>query len=90
MKHLALIFFFLLTCHNVLAQVNSADSKPQKTIIVYGSDTCHYCTDTKAFLEGKKVKYVVYDVCVNLEKKTRNGGWSNPFNPLPLKRPLWA
>lgn len=69
MKHLALIFFFLLTCHNVLAQVNSADSKPQKTIIIYGSDTCHYCTDTKAFLEEKKVKFVFYDVDVNLEKQ---------------------
>ncbi|GGD19081.1 glutaredoxin family protein [Hyunsoonleella pacifica] len=41
----------------------------QDTVIVYGSDTCHYCTDTKVFLKEQHVEFVYYDVDVRLEKQ---------------------
>ncbi|MBU3820915.1 glutaredoxin [Flavobacteriaceae bacterium XHP0103] len=40
-----------------------------KAIIVYGSDTCHYCMETKAYLKEKKVDFIYFDVDVNLEKQ---------------------
>ncbi|WP_298498253.1 glutaredoxin family protein [uncultured Algibacter sp.] len=40
-----------------------------KKIIVYGSDTCHYCIDTKAYLKSKKIDFTYYDVDVNLLKQ---------------------
>jgi len=40
--------------------------KKTKPIIVYGSDTCHYCIDTKSFLTDNKIDFIYYDVDVNL------------------------
>ena len=38
-------------------------------IIIYGSDTCHYCVDTKSYLKEKNITFIYYDVDVNLEKQ---------------------
>lgn len=46
--------------HSVMAQEVS-----KKTIIIYGSDECHHCTDTKAFLKEKKIDFVFYDIDKN-------------------------
>jgi glutaredoxin 3 len=40
--------------------------KELKKLIVYGSDTCHYCLDTKAYLKKIKIDFIYYDVDVNL------------------------
>lgn len=40
-----------------------------KKMIIYGSDTCHYCLDTKVYLEERKVGFIYYDVDVNLLKQ---------------------
>tara|TARA_R110001592_G_scaffold25209_1_gene96089 strand:+ start:237 stop:611 length:375 start_codon:yes stop_codon:yes gene_type:complete len=40
-----------------------------KKIIVYGSDTCHYCIDTKAYLKERKIDFTYYDVDINLLKQ---------------------
>jgi glutaredoxin len=40
-----------------------------KKIIVYGSDTCHYCIDTKAYLNAKNIAFTYYDVDVNILKQ---------------------
>jgi len=45
------------------------EQKKPKKIIVYGSDTCHYCIDTKAYLKEKKIDFIYYDVDVNLLKQ---------------------
>jgi glutaredoxin len=52
-----------LKADELIAQKNS------KPIIVYGSDTCHYCIDTKSFLKENKIDFVYYDVDVNLTKQ---------------------
>lgn len=43
--------------------------KELKKIIIYGSDTCHYCLDTKTYLKKKKIDFIYYDVDVNLLKQ---------------------
>jgi len=43
--------------------------KELKNIIIYGSDTCHYCLDTKAYLKERKIDFIYYDVDVNLVKQ---------------------
>ncbi|RED48700.1 glutaredoxin family protein [Seonamhaeicola aphaedonensis] len=60
--------------HIVFSQAEHSDGKVVKGVasndmIIYGSDTCHYCTDTKMFLEEKHIKFIYYDVDVNLEKQ---------------------
>ena len=70
MKLITSIIFLLLSFH-VNAQVTNDKNKVTKhdKIIVYGSDTCHYCLDTKAYLKEKKVDFIYYDVDVNLVKQ---------------------
>jgi len=41
----------------------------KNVIIVYGSDTCHYCIDTKQYLKENKINFIYFDVDVNLEKQ---------------------
>ncbi|MDO7172046.1 glutaredoxin family protein [Mariniflexile sp. AS56] len=69
MKYLAFTFLFFMTLNSQTKLLSDDLVQEQKTIIVYGSDTCHYCTDTKAFLKEKKVKFIYFDVDVNLEKQ---------------------
>ena len=37
-------------------------SKEQLPLIVYGSDACHYCIDTKTFLNKKNITFIYYDI----------------------------
>lgn len=69
MNYLAFIFLFYMTLNSQTTLLNNDLAQEQKTIIVYGSDTCHYCTDTKTYLKGKKVKFIYFDIDVNLEKQ---------------------
>ncbi len=54
------LLFFGFMNHSVMAQEVS-----KKTIIIYGSDECHHCTDTKAILKEKKIDFVFYDIDKN-------------------------
>ena len=69
MKYFAFTFLFFIALSSNAKLLSDDVFQEQKIIIVYGSDTCHYCTDTKAFLKEKNVKFVYYDVDVNLEKQ---------------------
>lgn len=62
------VSFGQVTATGLNDNLTSQDSL--KTIIVYGSDTCHYCIDTKAYLKEKKIGFRYYDVDVNLVKQT--------------------
>ena len=55
-----LLLFFGLMNNSVIAQEVS-----KKTIIIYGSDECHHCTDTKAFLKERKIDFIFYDIDKN-------------------------
>lgn len=40
-------------------------NQDSKIIIVYGSDTCHYCVDTKIFLEENNISFKFFDIDKN-------------------------
>tara|TARA_R110002096_G_scaffold178357_1_gene355270 strand:+ start:1681 stop:2052 length:372 start_codon:yes stop_codon:yes gene_type:complete len=69
------IGFIITLTHVSFGQVSDSvsktafEQKQSKKIIVYGSDTCHYCIDTKAYLKEKKIDFTYYDVDVNLLKQ---------------------
>lgn len=64
------IIYFVLFCFlfrgSVLAQTPSTAVSTQpgkeKVMIIYGSADCHYCIDTKAYLDKRKIAYVFYDI----------------------------
>lgn len=69
MKYL-IIILLLLTSFSCNAQEEVHQTKEtKKEIIVYGSDSCHSCLDTKAFLKNKKIKFTYYDIDINKEKE---------------------
>lgn len=70
MKHLIIVVLFFTTLHSNAQEVfhQIKESKTAK-IIVYGSDSCHSCLDTKAFLKEKNIKFTYYDI-VMPHKKT--------------------
>lgn len=70
MKYLIIVFLFLTTLHSN-AQKEFHQTKESKTekIIVYGSDSCHSCIDTKAFLKEKHIKFIYYDIDINKKKE---------------------
>ena len=40
-------------------------SEPVKTIIIYGSPDCHYCTASKNLLIEHKIPFVFFDIDTN-------------------------
>lgn len=70
MKYLIILLLSLITLHSNAQEVvhQTKESKKEK-IIVYGSDSCHSCLDTKAFLNDKKIEFTYYDIDVNKEKE---------------------
>jgi glutaredoxin len=52
------------------AQSLAKKTQKQEKIIVYGSDTCHYCIDTKAYLKEKNINFIYYDIDLNKAKET--------------------
>lgn len=70
MKYLIIVTLFLATLHcNAQEVIHQTKQSKKEKIIVYGSDSCHSCLDTKAFLKEKKVEFTYYDIDVNKEKE---------------------
>ena len=64
MKKIGILLFLLFGfINNSLYAQEGLISK--KTIIIYGSDECHHCIETKAFLKEKKIDFVFYDIDKN-------------------------
>ncbi|GLB51421.1 hypothetical protein NBRC110019_04600 [Neptunitalea chrysea] len=59
-------------------------------IIVYGSSDCHYCIDTKAYLEDRNIAYVFFDIDINEKAlkemlgKLKNAGISLSSVAIPV------
>ena len=66
---IAIILFFITFFSNGQEGINQTKESKQEKIIVYGSDSCHSCLDTKIFLKEKKIKFSYYDIDVNKEKE---------------------
>lgn len=69
-KSIALLLFLMFSIsHGLLAQASQTTAtKPEKKVmIVYGSDECHHCTDTKKYLKENNIEFVFYDIDKNQE-----------------------
>lgn len=76
MKKVAIFITLVLAILNNLSafsQENKTDNVNNlaisKKLIIYGSDTCHYCLDTKSFLKNNNIEFIYYDVDVNIDKQ---------------------
>jgi glutaredoxin len=72
MKNLTAVLLFLLLGFGQLmsAQEHPSKSTPvseKKVMIVYGSDECHHCTDTKKYLKENNIDFVFFDIDKNQE-----------------------
>ena len=62
MRKIALfLFFFVALFHTDL----SAQETSKKVMIVYGSDECHHCIDTKAYLKKNNIDFIFFDIDKN-------------------------
>lgn len=59
---------YLMYSQTIAPNSSGVNQKKTEQIIVYGSDSCHYCTDTKKFLKKNGVSFIYYDVDQNQPK----------------------
>ena len=67
MKKTAIVFFFamLFQC-NLFAQEASKEIPKEKAVlIIYGSDECHHCIDTKKYIKDHSIDFVFFDIDKN-------------------------
>ncbi|WP_147678307.1 glutaredoxin family protein [Algibacter pacificus] len=78
MRIIVLFIFFIVGSLQIsFAQAVSSTSPhlalnteiEKKVIVVYGSDTCHYCIETKQYLKENKIDFMYYDVDIDLDKQ---------------------
>jgi glutaredoxin 3 len=85
-----LILFLGVFSVDVSAQEIQKETQKSKVVIVYGSDECHHCTDTKAFLKENHIDFVFYDIDKNQEAlkemltKLRNANISTSNLGIPV------
>ncbi len=62
MKKIITILIFLFSLNGLMAQetVNTSHK-----IIIYGSDECHHCIETKEILKEHKIDFTFYDIDKN-------------------------
>ena len=61
------VFVLFLGSYNVILAQNTESTSQKKALIIYGSDDCHHCIDTKAFLKKNNIEFVFYDIDKNPE-----------------------
>jgi glutaredoxin len=48
---------------------HTIEQSEKNNIIVYGSDSCHSCLDTKVFLKEREIKFIFYNIDLYKEKE---------------------
>ncbi|WP_209400431.1 glutaredoxin domain-containing protein [Pseudozobellia sp. WGM2] len=89
-----LTLFLSVSCLGQEVTLDNEQDSTSKTnaesIIIYGSDTCHFCLDTKSFLTSKQIEFTYYDVDINIVKqremliKVQKAGLSTDQIALPV------
>lgn len=63
LKKIICVLFLLVGISTLVAQEKPIKSDPKSIVlVVYGSDTCHHCIDTKLFLKNNSINFVFYDI----------------------------
>jgi glutaredoxin 3 len=91
MKNTLFILFFLIGLSPIVrCQENKQQISNKNVMIVYGSDDCHHCIDTKTFLKDNKIEFVFFDIDKNPKAlkemlgKLRNAGISTSSLGIPV------
>lgn len=87
-----LIFFFAVFFQsNSFAQITTKETHKEKSsLIIYGSDDCHHCIDTKKYLKDNNIEFVFFDVDKNADalkemlSKLNNAGISTSNLGIPV------
>lgn len=66
MKKIIFLLFIIFGTFSANAQEKKIAKTTLKTI-VYGSDECHHCIDTKAFLTKNNISFEFFDIDKNSE-----------------------
>jgi glutaredoxin 3 len=66
MKKIIFLLFIIFGTFSANAQEKKSVETTTK-IIVYGSDECHHCIDTKAFLTKNNISFEFFDIDKNPE-----------------------
>jgi glutaredoxin 3 len=66
MKKIIYLLFLIFGMFSANAQQNNIKPVVNK-VIIYGSDDCHHCMDTKAFLTQNKISFEFFDIDKNPE-----------------------
>ncbi|WP_162126726.1 glutaredoxin family protein [Flavobacterium phycosphaerae] len=89
MKKSALLIFFFALVFN--CSLYAQEKKQTKSVmIVYGSEDCHYCIDTKKYLKDNNIEFVFFDIDKNQEAlhemlfKLKNAGISTSNLGIPV------
>ncbi len=87
MKKIIAFFVFLF----VFFQLDiSAQEDLKNKIIVYGSEECHHCIDTKAYLKNNNIDFIFFDIdkdpnaLKEMLSKLRNAGISTSNLGIPV------
>ena len=63
MKKMLLLFFLVSNFYsNLQAQDKNSKNSNKAEMIIYGSDNCHHCLETKKFLNEKKIAFAFFDI----------------------------
>ena len=89
MKKSAIFIFFFALFFN--SSLHAQEKKQIKSVmIVYGSEDCHYCIDTKKYLKDNNIEFVFFDIDKNQEAlqemlfKLKNSGISTSNLGIPV------
>jgi glutaredoxin 3 len=66
MKKISYLMFLIFGIFSANAQQKHTTPVVNK-VIIYGSDECHHCTDTKAFLTQNNISFAFFDIDKNPE-----------------------
>ena len=66
MKKIIYLMFLIFGIFSANAQQKNTKPVVNK-VIIYGSDECHHCTDTKAFLTQNNISFEFFDIDKNPE-----------------------
>lgn len=62
MKFFFYLLLFLFYSYPAFSQEIKANEIKNSKMIIYGSDTCHYCVDTKKYADEQNLKFVYFDI----------------------------
>lgn len=89
MKKLVFVLFFFCFQNGALFAQNK-EITPSKPIIVYGSNQCHHCLETKEFLTKKNIAFIFFDIDTDsvalheMLKKVKTAGMSTSNLGIPV------